>query len=37
MAMASRMSRSFLLGFGLLVCLDLLWTIVVDPLRLVGS
>jgi hypothetical protein len=36
MAMASRMSRSFLLGLGLLVCLDLLWTITVDPLRLRG-
>ena len=37
MAMASRMSRSFLLGLGLLVCLDLLWTIAVDPLRIGGS
>jgi hypothetical protein len=36
-AMASRMSRSFLLGLGLLVCLDLLWTITVDPLRMGGG
>ncbi|MEA5442727.1 hypothetical protein [Cyanobium gracile] len=36
MAMASRMSRSFLLGLGLLVFLDLLWTIAVDPLRMGG-
>ncbi|MCP9859188.1 MULTISPECIES: hypothetical protein [unclassified Cyanobium] len=36
-AMASRLSRSFLLGLGLLVCIDLLWTIVVDPLRVGGS
>ncbi|MCP9835368.1 MULTISPECIES: hypothetical protein [unclassified Cyanobium] len=37
MAMASRLSRSFLLGLGMLFCIDLLWTIVVDPLRLGGS
>ena len=37
MAMASRLSRSFLLGLGMLFSIDLLWTIVVDPLRLGGS
>jgi hypothetical protein len=35
--MAARMARSLRLGIGVLVCLDLLWTIAVDPLRMGGN
>lgn len=35
--MASRMARSLRLGIGVMVCLDLLWTIAVDPLRMGGN
>ncbi len=35
--MASRMARALRLGIGVLVCLDLLWTIAVDPLRMGGN
>ncbi|WP_323206072.1 hypothetical protein [Synechococcus sp. BA-132 BA5] len=37
MAMASRLSRSVLLGIAVLFCLDLLWTLAVDPLRIGGG
>jgi hypothetical protein len=36
-AMASRMARSTLLGIGVLFCLDLLWAIAIDPLRMGGN
>ncbi|WP_146134508.1 hypothetical protein [Aphanothece minutissima] len=35
--MASGMARSLRLGIGVMVCLDVLWTIVVDPLRMGGT
>jgi hypothetical protein len=35
--MASRMARSTLLGIGVLFCLDLLWAIAIDPLRMGGN
>ena len=35
--MASRMARSLLLGIGVLFCLDLLWMIAIDPLRMGGN
>ncbi|MEA5390000.1 hypothetical protein VB738_01875 [Cyanobium gracile UHCC 0139] len=34
--MASGMARSLRLGIGVMVCLDVVWTIVVDPLRMGG-
>ncbi|MDM7951762.1 MAG: ABC transporter permease [Cyanobium sp. CZS 25K] len=37
MDMASRMARAFLLGIAILFCLDLLWTIAIDPLQMGGS
>jgi membrane associated rhomboid family serine protease len=37
MAMASRLSRAVLLGIAVLFCLDLLWTLAVDPLRIGGG
>jgi len=37
MDMASRMARAFLLGIAILLCLDLLWTIAIDPLHLIQS
>ncbi|KEF42053.1 MAG: hypothetical protein ER33_07995 [Cyanobium sp. CACIAM 14] len=33
-AMASRMARTILMGIAVLFCLDLLWTIAIDPLRM---
>jgi hypothetical protein len=36
-AMASGMARSLRLGIGVMVCLDVLWSIVVDPLRMGGT
>jgi len=35
--MAARMARSLRLGIGVMVCLDLLWTLAVDPLRMGGN
>lgn len=35
--MASRMARALRLGIGVMVCLDLLWTLAVDPLRMGGN
>jgi hypothetical protein len=37
MGMASGMARSLRLAIGVMVCLDLLWTVVVDPLRMGGT
>jgi len=34
--MATGMARSLRLAIGVMVCLDLLWTIAVDPLRVGG-